>query len=336
MFLSKTTALAFAVLFSALAVEQSRASQSPEFLSPLACNLGEDCWIARYADRGEKDDKRLDYTCGRRTQEGHKGTDFVIADRGRMQRGVDVVAVAAGKVLRVRTTMTDNIVGKIDAEAIKGRFCGNAVVMAHADGYETQYCHMKQGSVTVKPGDEITAGRKIGEVGMSGFTEYPHVHLNVRRDGEMVDPFDGNSNKTACDATADGSLWRVQPKYKDTTLLPLTFLAAKPTKASRWEPQQQAISAQAPALILSARAFNARKGDRWLFKIYRPDGTLFIDYGVAQKKGRQIAVQFAGKKRPKKGGFQKGEWRGTVLIARDRPNGKISKFRGEITVTVVD
>jgi pyruvate/2-oxoglutarate dehydrogenase complex dihydrolipoamide acyltransferase (E2) component len=46
-----------------------------------------------------------------------------------------------------------------------------------------------KGSVRVKVGDVVKAGTPIARVGLSGQTEFPHLHLTVRHAGQMVDPF---------------------------------------------------------------------------------------------------------------------------------------------------
>jgi D-3-phosphoglycerate dehydrogenase len=48
---------------------------------------------------------------------------------------------------------------------IAGRECGNGVVIAHEDGWETQYCHMRRGSVAVQPGERVARGQTLGLVG---------------------------------------------------------------------------------------------------------------------------------------------------------------------------
>ncbi len=58
------------------------------------------------------------------------------------------------------------------------RECGNGVVIAHAGGWETQYCHMAQGGLAVKPDQPVTTGQTLA-VGLSGLTEYPHLHFTV-------------------------------------------------------------------------------------------------------------------------------------------------------------
>ena len=70
----------------------------------------------------------------------------------------------------------------------RDRNCGNGVVIRHADGWETQYCHLRRGSVQVAEGDRVEAGEPLGLVGMSGEANFPHVHLSVRRDGDRHRP----------------------------------------------------------------------------------------------------------------------------------------------------
>jgi murein DD-endopeptidase MepM/ murein hydrolase activator NlpD len=48
---------------------------------------------------------------------------------------------------------------------------------------------MKEGSVTVVTGEQVGRGDVLGQVGMSGRTQFPHVHISVRHSGAVVDPF---------------------------------------------------------------------------------------------------------------------------------------------------
>ena len=72
------------------------------------------------------------------------------------------------------------------------------MAIRHADGWETQYCHLRQGSVLVATGERVEAGRALGLVGMSGEANFPHVHLSVRRDGVGIDPFTGLPGGERC------------------------------------------------------------------------------------------------------------------------------------------
>jgi hypothetical protein len=175
---------------------------------PVACTIGKDCWIARYTDR-DTGPGAADHTCGPETQDGHDGTDITLADFGVMRRGIPVYAAANGKVLTTRDGEKDISVRdrKGGLAEIKGRECGNGVLLRHDDGSESQYCHLQEGSLTIGPGFRVAAGQQIGTVGLSGETEYPHLHFTLRRDGVVIDPFDGKPMADACssaDACAPG------------------------------------------------------------------------------------------------------------------------------------
>ena len=63
---------------------------------------------------------------------------------------------------------------------------GNGIVL-QCGNYNVHLHHMKQGSVLVNLDDEVKAGQKIGEIGNSGNTLEPHLHLHaetVIKDGD--------------------------------------------------------------------------------------------------------------------------------------------------------
>lgn len=63
---------------------------------------------------------------------------------------------------------------------------GNIVIIDHGNGTETRYAH--QDTIAVSKGQTVTAGQRIGTVGSTGLSTGPHLHFEVRRDGEPVDP----------------------------------------------------------------------------------------------------------------------------------------------------
>lgn len=65
---------------------------------------------------------------------------------------------------------------------------GLVVALEHEYGYETLYAHMAK--MSVKAGEQVKRGQKIGEVGNTGRSTAPHVHYEVRVDGEPVNPID--------------------------------------------------------------------------------------------------------------------------------------------------
>ncbi|WP_420597059.1 peptidoglycan DD-metalloendopeptidase family protein [Deinococcus sp.] len=65
---------------------------------------------------------------------------------------------------------------------------GGLVMIDHGGGVSSLYFH--QSKVRVKPGQKITRGEVIGEVGTTGISEGPHLHLEIRVRGEATDPAD--------------------------------------------------------------------------------------------------------------------------------------------------
>ena len=63
---------------------------------------------------------------------------------------------------------------------------GNYVVIDHGDGETSLYAHMS--SRAVSEGEMVTQGQVIGYVGATGNTTGPHLHLEIRENGQRVDP----------------------------------------------------------------------------------------------------------------------------------------------------
>jgi murein DD-endopeptidase MepM/ murein hydrolase activator NlpD len=158
--------------------------------SPLDCDLRGACFIQQYYDH-DPTDAASDYRCATLSYDTHKGTDFALRTLTQMHLGVDVVAAAKGIVRATRDGMPDQIYNTQNSAEIDGRDCGNGVVIDHSDGWTTQYCHLKQGSVAVSRGDYVSFATRLGQVGLSGRTQCPHVHLTVRKDGGNPPIFNG-------------------------------------------------------------------------------------------------------------------------------------------------
>ncbi len=177
---------------------------------PLDCVPGETCWIVNYVDHDPTTGLR-DYTCGKATYNAppgnqHKGTDIAIRDLAAMRAGVVVRAAAPGLVGGARDGMKDVNVRKLGMASVKGKECGNGVRIEHGDGWSTQYCHMRSGSIEVKKGMRVEEGKILGLVGLSGLTEYPHLHIQVAKGKTIVDPFVGPNPGTTC-GVAVNPLW---------------------------------------------------------------------------------------------------------------------------------
>ena len=67
-----------------------------------------------------------------------------------------------------------------------GRGYGNNIIINHGYGYETLYGHMSK--FNVRPGQKVKRGDLIGFVGNSGTSTGPHLHYEVRKNGNPVNP----------------------------------------------------------------------------------------------------------------------------------------------------
>jgi len=164
---------------------------------PVKCQPGLTCFFQNYVDH-DASDKVRDYSCGGRSYNGHDGTDIRIRNLEVQRQGVEVLAAAPGRVIGGRNDMEDISVKTAGKAAIAGKECGNGVMLEHEGGWRTQYCHMAKGSVRVKAGDQVTTGQPIGLVGLSGDTEFYHLHFTVRRHGKIVDPFAYGAPENSC------------------------------------------------------------------------------------------------------------------------------------------
>ena len=168
----------------------------PQFIFPVACVYGEDCWAVNYVDVDPAPEAIKDFNCKRKSYDGHKGTDFALGSVQHMKEGVDVFAAADGRILRVRDGEDDRLKTKEEFQEIDEakKNCGNGVFIDHANGVQTIYCHLKKDSIVVKPKQRIKAGEKIGQVGQSGEAQFPHLHFGVIWEGGVVDPYTGALN----------------------------------------------------------------------------------------------------------------------------------------------
>ena len=166
----------------------ARAGEAISLALPIKCQVGVSCFVQNYVDHDGSDKVRA-YSCGRRSYDGHDGTDIRIRNQEIQKQGVEVLAAAPGRVIGVRNDMDDVSIRTAGKAAIAGKECGNGALIRHDNDWATQYCHLAKGSIRLKAGDAVTTGQPIGLVGLSGDTEFFHLHFTVRYRGKVVDPF---------------------------------------------------------------------------------------------------------------------------------------------------
>ena len=99
--------------------------------------------------------------------------------RGGRHDGVDILA-AEGTAVRAASYGIVIYAG----DGMRGY--GNAILVDHGEGVTTLYGHLK--AINVKSGDAVAPGQAIGAVGKTGNATTPHLHFEIRSEGEAVDP----------------------------------------------------------------------------------------------------------------------------------------------------
>ncbi|MEW6497629.1 MAG: M23 family metallopeptidase [Cyanobacteriota bacterium] len=294
----------------------TKANPSLNLGLPIACTLGKDCFILLYPDR-DPSSNAVDFGCGRMTYDGHSGTDFAIADERVMNQGVSVKAVATGKVLRVRDEVPDvRQANPNQLEAVKGFECGNGVVIDHGKGWETQYCHLRRGSLAVKPGDAVTSDTILGKVGMSGMASFPHVHLTVRYQGKVIDPFVGLEEKPGCQVTRK-PLWESSLSYVPTGLIRAGFAPQPPKIEEIWAGNfyDKTLPAKSPALVFWVQAYGVLQGDVEQMQLIAPDGQVVANQRRPLQASNRVWLSYTGK-RANAQSLASGRWQGKYQLKR--------------------
>ena len=146
-------------------------------------HASQDWVVSNYVDR-DPSSGEADYCGEALTYDGHRGTDISVPSMRWVDLEIPVVAAAGGVVIGVEDGHFDrNVDRESEARA-------NVVTIAHDGGeYVTRYGHLKNGSIPVQVGDRVETGHRLGVVASSGRSAAPHLHFQVERDGEVVDPF---------------------------------------------------------------------------------------------------------------------------------------------------
>lgn len=292
------------------------AAEPPALSLPVACRLGESCWVMNYVDDDPGPAAR-DFRCRPRSYDGHDGTDIAIRDTAAMAGGVGVLAAADGVVQGSRDGEPDGVFAGGNTAAVHGKECGNGLLLRHDGGLETQYCHLRRGSVAVKTGDRVRRGQALGLVGSSGMSAFPHLHLTVRRDGTPLDPFTGRPASDGC-GKAGRSLWAEAPAYEAAALYAAGFSDHLP---SGTEIKADAgAGSRAPRrdqpLLLWGALFGAAPGDTVRLRITGPGGEAVVDHQETLDRAQAWAFRTAGR-RPPAAGWPPGTYSGEATLLRD-------------------
>ncbi|TAE82827.1 MAG: M23 family metallopeptidase [Alphaproteobacteria bacterium] len=285
---------------------------------PVRCTIGQDCFIQNYVDQG-KGDLHHDFRCRPLSYNGHTGTDIRTGIIDMSKKSPEVLASADGEVLRMRDGEEDRIITSDDPHDPKG--CGNAVILGHAGGWETSYCHLRKDSIVVKPQQKVKAGDVLGQIGLSGQTEFPHVHLQVRNpQGIIVDPFNAQPIETGCSVRQE-QLWsdkaRQHLNINDAGVLAVgaasQVVAKNDVLMARHSHTQ--FSTEAPALVLWVLTYGLKKGDELFMILLAPNDETMVENRTKFTSFKAQSLDFIGKKKSKDA-WAVGTYEGIVSASR--------------------
>ena len=100
--------------------------------------------------------------------------------RARMHEGLDYAAPSGTPILAAAD-------GEIVATGVSSSY-GRYVEVLHPNGVTSFYAHMSR--IRAEEGQFVAAGDHIGDVGSTGRSTGPHLHFEIRRDGEQINPED--------------------------------------------------------------------------------------------------------------------------------------------------
>jgi len=235
---------------------------------PMGGIQNRDVWISGYRDL-DPTSSTLDFACGTRTYNGHSGADSVLRSFAEQDIGVPVYAVLDGMV----TSASD---GADDKNTSKFKAAGsNYAIIDHGNGVEVRYWHFKKGSLLVAQGQNVKAGQKIAEVGSSGNSTWPHLHLSVAQNSTALDPFTGPCN-------LGPSWWRDQPeKGVDPVLIELALTDQSPAgicPPDPW-PRSKAIAQTGPGVYVWVNIRHVPANSDIRFDFRRPDTAVAYSSG---------------------------------------------------------
>lgn len=231
-----------------------------------------------------------DQNCGRRTYDGHLGTDFFTAPfwwKKMDEDAVEIVAAADGIIVARQEQRDDRSCQMCPAGSPNTCFLWNAVYLQHADGTLTMYGHMKKNSLTSKVvGDAVSSGEFLGIVGSSGNSSGPHLHFEVWQDtffSKLLNPWEGN-----CNPDGNASMWEEQPTYYQNDILKLMSGSAIPEVKACYDGQPEktfeksSFALGTETVYLTAFVRDNRVGNPpYRLTLYRPDGSIQYNWTLA-------------------------------------------------------
>lgn len=223
-----------------------------------------------------------DYNCQSRSYDtgdgyNHAGTDYFTWPFGwkmMADKHAEIIAIADG-----------TIIGKDDGNHDENcTFNGdtwNALYVLHEDNSVSWYGHMKKNSLTTKDiGESVVAGEYLGVIGSSGNSTGPHLHLEIYKNGNLIDPYSGTCNPTIIE-----SCWEEEKPYREPSINTILTHNADPNFLDCPSPTQSIENHNIQNCFLAGQAvyFAAYYHDQIAgllaqYRVIMPNGTIFQNW----------------------------------------------------------
>lgn len=95
--------------------------------------------------------------------------------------GEILYSLCQGNIIKVRDGLSDNTPGSPDTEQPEGNY-----IMLRCGEVDILVAHLRRGSIRVAPGQAVTAKQPLAEVGNSGNTLEPHLHVEAMKGGNAI------------------------------------------------------------------------------------------------------------------------------------------------------
>lgn len=178
----------------------SKKSDPPKFkipikLTDLPSGFNTLYFVANFVDQNPEKKAFIDWGGGKWTYDEHKGTDFSLWPYPWItmdHKMAYAIAAADGVIAEKIDGENDKTCGNIE-DLLQQDLTWNMIKIKHADGTTTLYGHLKKHSIINKPvGARVQKGEFLGYIGSSGYSEAPHLHFEVEKNGKIIDPYKEN------------------------------------------------------------------------------------------------------------------------------------------------
>ncbi|ATQ41825.1 M23 family metallopeptidase [Caulobacter mirabilis] len=146
----------------------------------------------------------------------------------KMHQGIDFGAGTGTPVL----ASGDGVV----VEARRWGGYGNWVRIRHADGWETGYAHLSRYAKGLRPGQRVSQGQVIAYVGSTGASTGPHLHYEIWRKGQRVNPMGAKIAVGTSQDPRDIAAFKAAKTRLDALVAPKRILVGAPAPVEATEP----------------------------------------------------------------------------------------------------